>query len=721
MSGGQGAPYAIKLNSGGTYQTTTTSRTYSSLAAGTYTVYVKDSADCERTISVTLTQPASAVIAVGDSNTVAATCYNGSDGQVAFYGQGGTSPYTYSINGINYQSSGTFTGLTNGSYTGYVKDANGCVATIARNINRNAPSATATITNVTCNGGSDGRIVLSSFKNGSSPYSVSTNGGSSYTIVSTSFTYSGLTTGNYTIYIKDANDCVQSYSYSITQPSIITFSAALTNPTCFNTADGSIVISASGGSGGYQYSLDNGGSWQVSNTFNSLTADSYLLKVKDSNGCTSSNLGTTLSKSAPNATISASSPSCYGSTGSISVSGGSGGSGSGYQAKNGSGGTYANLPVTYSSLGTGTYTIYIKDSANCVQTYSQTITVPNQVTISRDSTTPPTCWYNNDGQIIVSGGGGTGTKTYSIDGTNYQSSGTFNGLGNGTYTLYAKDANGCTASTTGTLNTSEMVVNFNIQQPVCHNGLGQISMASVSGGSGLISSWSWFLEGTSIIRPSNYIYGDLNTSPHTFTIYDANGCTKEYTITLTNPSTLTATLTGVQAATSANNDGHLTMSSEGGVWPKTYYLYRDSTSPYNDLPTGDLVATYTNVTAGSPDRTITTLSGNYYWLLVVDGNGCSAQTAEVLVPKAAAVSGFVEVWFGSLNGAGVNSACALTSPSYYLYYAVGDPNNGLSTNQTYYNSDGSVFNGTNYEAMSDGTSYGPINSLGKFTRSGYCA
>jgi len=718
MSGGQGGPYSIKLNVGGTYQTTTTSRTYSSLAAGSYTVYVKDSADCERTISVTLTQPATGVIAQPGIN-VPPTCYDGSDGEVAFYGDGGTSPYTYSIDGITYQASGTFSGLSNGSYTGYVKDANGCVATITRNINRNAPSATATITNVTCNGGSDGKIVLTSFTNGSSPYRVSTNDGSSYTTVSTSFTYSGLTTGNYTIYIKDGYNCIQSYNYSITQPSSVTFSASLTNPTCYNSADGSIVVSASGGSGGYQYSLNNGGSWQSSNTFSGLAADSYLVKVKDSNGCMSSSVGSTLSKSAPTATISASSPSCYGGTGSISVSGGSGGSGSGYQAKNGSGGTYANLPVTYSSLGTGTYTIYIKDGANCVQTYSYTITVPSQVTISRDSTTPPTCWYNADGQFVLSSGGGTGTKTYSIDGTNYQSSGTFSGLGNGTYTLYAKDENGCIATTSGTLNTSEMVVNFNIQQPVCHNDLGQISMASVSGGSGLISSWTWFLEGTSIVRPSNYIYGNLNSSPHTFTIYDGNGCSKDYTITLTNPSVLTASISSVVAATSANNDGQLTMSSTGGVWPKTYYLYRDSTSPYNDLPTGDLVATYTNVTSGSPDRTITTLSGNYYWLLVVDANGCSASTGEIEVPKPVAVSGFVEVWYGSSYGTS-GTACSMISPSYYLYYKVGDPNNGLSMNQRYYNSNGTLFDGSVYEAMSDGTYFGTIDGSGKFRLVGTC-
>jgi hypothetical protein len=163
------------------------------------------------------------------------------------------------------------------------------------------------------------------------------------------------------------------------------------------------------------------------------------------------------------------------------------------------------------------------------------------------------------------------------------------------------------------------------------------------------------------------------------------------------------------------------MSSAGGTWPKTYYLYKDSASPYNDYPTDNLVATYTGVTSGDPTRTNTTLACGYYFLRVKDANNCYSTTTEVEVPCPAAVSGFVEVWYGGTGPGGANTACSQTSPSYYLYYAVGDPNNGLQHNQTYYNSDGTPFNGTTYEAMADSAgTYGTIDSVGKFHISGIC-
>ena len=89
-------------------------------------------------------------------------------------------------------------------------------------------------------------------------------------------------------------------------------------------------------------------------------------------------------------------------------------------------------------------------------TISTTITQPNQLIVSVDSFTLPSCGSvgtgsntTNDGTIVVTSTGGTGTKEYSKDGgVNYQSSGTFSGLTSGTYTIHVKDENDCTGSTT---------------------------------------------------------------------------------------------------------------------------------------------------------------------------------------------------------------------------------------------------------------------------------
>jgi hypothetical protein len=145
ISGGEGSPYYVKLNSGGTYQLTTTTRTYSNLTPGNYVVYVSDFNNNVTTYNVTITQPTqqSASITV---NT-ATTCGNFNDGVITIGSTGGTWPKTYRLYADTtspYESCGgdlinTWTNIGAGSPTvvvsnlyayGYcleVTDANGCI------------------------------------------------------------------------------------------------------------------------------------------------------------------------------------------------------------------------------------------------------------------------------------------------------------------------------------------------------------------------------------------------------------------------------------------------------------------------------------------------------------------------------------------------------------------------------------------------------------------
>ena len=248
LTGGQGAPYQLKLNAGGTYQTTTTSRLYSSLAAGAYTIYIQDSVGCVSTTSVTLTQPTVVTSTISASSLP--TCVDSSNGSVTATAGGGVGSYTYSINGgSSYQSSNAFTGLTNGTYSIISKDANGCATTSSSTtLNRTAVSATFTQTNVSCNGGSDGSIAVSSGTGGSGTgYSASTNNSTYYTLPKT---FGSLTAAGspYYIYVKDSNGCVNSFDFTITQPTAGFASAAVTH-TDDGTGIGEIGVSVSGGTG----------------------------------------------------------------------------------------------------------------------------------------------------------------------------------------------------------------------------------------------------------------------------------------------------------------------------------------------------------------------------------------------------------------------------------------------------------------------------------------
>src|SRR5262249_3272671 len=107
-------------------------------------------------------------------------CNGGSDGTVTATFGGGTSPYTISIDGgaaASATSPKTFTGLGQGSHSVTVTDAHNCTLTKSITVNQ-PPAVTLTLseTDVQCNGGSDG-TVTATFGGGTSPYTISIDGG----------------------------------------------------------------------------------------------------------------------------------------------------------------------------------------------------------------------------------------------------------------------------------------------------------------------------------------------------------------------------------------------------------------------------------------------------------------------------------------------------------------------------------------------------------------
>jgi hypothetical protein len=455
------------------------SNIFGSLTAGSYTIYAKDSYGEVGSTSVTVTQPTIVSFTATGTNP---TCYGGSDGSITLSSvTGGVSPYTYSIDGTNYQVGTTFSNLSSGTYTTYTKDSSGCVRTNTIGLSRTQVGATYTQTNVTCNGGSNGSIVVSSPSGGQGgPYSTKINAGGTYQVLTTSRTYSSLTAGTYTLYVKDSAGCERTYSIAITQPAAVTISLSSSSaPTCWNGSNGSITVTAGGGNGDYQFRLSYGSytsTWEESGTFSNLGSASHTLTARDTNGCESSILTVNLTKSAPTASTLTANVSCYGgSNGSITVSSPSGGSGSGY--------TYSRDGVNYqssglfSNLSIGTYSIYVKDGAGCVNVITTiVITQPAEQTASITVNTYASCNGGADGQITLSSTGGTFPKTYRLYADTSAPYNTCGGTLVGTYTnktsgapseivgsideygycLEVTDANGC-VTTSGVVDTTACI------------------------------------------------------------------------------------------------------------------------------------------------------------------------------------------------------------------------------------------------------------------------
>jgi gliding motility-associated-like protein len=182
--------------------------TFTGLAAGTYTLRVRDANGCVATRSFTITALPPLTVQVSSVDSI--RCAGGTGG-FTVQASGGTAPYTYTLVGLGTTSStGTFTGLPAGTYTVRAFDASQAQCgdiTITLTEPDTLKLQDSTVTPVTCRGGQDGQIQVT-ITGGTSPYTYTwqTAGGDS--LPSMGSTVSGLTAGTYTLTVTDAKGCL---------------------------------------------------------------------------------------------------------------------------------------------------------------------------------------------------------------------------------------------------------------------------------------------------------------------------------------------------------------------------------------------------------------------------------------------------------------------------------------------------------------------------------
>ncbi|MFT7612140.1 MAG: hypothetical protein ACI9J3_001089, partial [Parvicellaceae bacterium] len=224
-------------------------------------------------------------ISIDNVVTVDPTCNGDNDGSIVITGSTGTPSLTYSIdNGVTFQASNSFAGLPVGSYDIVIEDAGGCQATTTVVLTNPPAVSIDNIVTVdpTCNGDTDGSIIITA-SGGTGALSYSIDNGVTFQ-ASNSFT--GLPAASYDLVVEDATGCQALTTVVLTDPPAVNIdNVATVDPTCNGDTDGTIVITASGGTGTLTYSIDNGVTFQASNSFTGLPAASYDLVVEDATGC----------------------------------------------------------------------------------------------------------------------------------------------------------------------------------------------------------------------------------------------------------------------------------------------------------------------------------------------------------------------------------------------------------------------------------------------------
>lgn len=493
------SPYQYSINNGANYQT---NNFFTGLVSGVYTLVVKDANNCTNSTLVTITtSPAIFITAI----PAAATC-GSNNGTITAFGSGGTAPFQYSINGNNYQPSNIFNGVTPGTYTVYVKDANGCFTTTAVTVaNSPVPTVTTTSTGALCNN-VNGTITATG-NNGIAPLEYSING---VTFQSGNI-FTGLAAGNYTVTVRDATGCTNIAAVTVASTGGPTASAVSTVSAC-NVNNGTITITASGGVPGYQYSI-NGTTYQAGNTFTALAAGNYVAYVKDANGC----IGTfsiAVGNTAPPSIIAVPTPtSCSVNDGVITITA-SGGAG-GYQYS--IDGTTYGPGFVFTGLASGNYTAYVKDANGCIK--SANVFVANVSGLSFTVSTIVSSCGTNNGSITATATGGAAPLQYSIDGATYQGGNVFTGLGAANYIVYVKDANGCIVTrpaTVGTVSGPTLTVTVQ-QQATCGSASGVIRAT----GSGGVAPLTYNIDGGAFQPIGIFI---VAAGLHTILVKDATGC-----------------------------------------------------------------------------------------------------------------------------------------------------------------------------------------------------
>ena len=266
------APYTFLWIGGATTQNR------SSLTAGTYTVTAKDANNCTVTASTTITQPAAIVMTPTITNV---SCYGNPTGAISIATIGGTGTLSYVWNdGVTTQNR---TNLVAGTYSVTATDASNCTATLSGIVVTQPAavlSATATQVNVACYGNTTGAITLTP-AGGTSPYSYNWGGGI------TTQSRTGLAAGTYAVTLTDANSCITTLTKTISQPSALTLSTAITKASCPGVSDGAITLTIYGGTTSYSVAWTGPNGYAASTT--SLTArvaGTYIVTVTDANGCT---------------------------------------------------------------------------------------------------------------------------------------------------------------------------------------------------------------------------------------------------------------------------------------------------------------------------------------------------------------------------------------------------------------------------------------------------
>jgi Zn-dependent metalloprotease len=343
------APYGFNWSNGAT------TSSIQSLTAGAYSVTITDSHHCSAIANAVVNNEGTISISTATTDVL---CHGETTGVAAVSVNIGNAPYTFIWN--NGQTTNTLNNIPAGTYTVSVTDALGCSAVSSVIINEPTPlSVSVAYEEPTCNGMNNGTAnVIAS--GGTAAYHYQWN------TTEVTDTIKTLSAGTYQVTVTDGNGCTATASATLNEPTGLSMSVLNSNVSCFGGMNGGAFANVSGGSPPYNYQWSNGASIE---TITALTAGNYSVTVTDNHNCSLVDVVTISEPDEIQFTTSSSNTLAGQNTGSISLTGVTGGV-SPYTYAWSNGGTQNNIL----NLSAGVYSVTVTDANGCYKTTTVVIT-----------------------------------------------------------------------------------------------------------------------------------------------------------------------------------------------------------------------------------------------------------------------------------------------------------------------------------------------------------
>ena len=576
----------------------------------------------------------------------------------------------------------TIPNLSTGTYTFTFTDGNACSEDLTFKIQRPEEIKASVIQNdsklqLACYGDSDGEITFLASGGWTEPWDgnyVNPNGwGDPYTFsltkdgktfssgdvlrhfvngnqvgYKTSFT--GLSAGSYSLIVREnvatnpynsntIYNCAKVFqqTFTISEPDEFTSSGSVTDIDCNGNESGAIDLSVDGGTANYIYAWTKTGDDSYSATTQDLTdlsAGTYNVTITDASDCTTTNSFTIVE---PTELIIADAGlsteiACFGDNGQIRVDI-----------------TQESVPATEDSTPeytyalyqgdsvvqttttsdlnytfdapAGTYKVRVTDASGCFKETSDiTLTQPDPISISTNSTSNVSCNGGSDGfiDITISGGTTNNSSSYTIqwikenDSNFSANSEEISNLSSGTYTVTITDSNDCSVSDTFIISEpDELTSSGSITNIDCNgNENGAIDL-SVDGGTANYI-YAWTKTGDDSYSATTQDLTDLSGGTYNVTITDANDCTTTNSFTIIEPVELIIADAGLSTEIACFGDNGLIRVNitQATVASYTYALYQ-----------GDSVVQTTTIS--DLNYTFSAPAGTYE-VRVTDANGCAS-------------------------------------------------------------------------------------------------